>query len=390
MTVQELQSKQQSKEDVLDRPILITNAMDPSICEEICDKWMETVGDEQITVQRQHDHTTTLYDCTVQESLDWIMLKSKPGDAFFAFVEGLLDQGRLRQGALKDRLVAARENVFSPTDGENWFDYFPNPPTDCIVLAGEGATSTLHRDPFEWTGTSLCLEGRKLWRFLQPHEAPGHVLDHLQWDHYLDSYRLNSMAWKKGDNNGGHDDRKDHDEDAITISAGWQSDLSLYNDNDGDSSPHAAKTRFSARQLAEMTESQAEEFLQDMVRSTNYLAPHDDIGKILREQPSPSAVVAVVQHPGELLIIPPYWYHQTYAPEPSLAVASQRCGTRLDAARVVNHILSLQQEPKPTATDPSWREQLIESLLMGKNIDPKTTVDQIFQHIGATTSRHKQ
>ena len=47
----------------------------------------------------------------------------------------------------------------------------------------------------------------------------------------------------------------------------------------------------------------------------------------------------VVQKPGDMLVIPAYWWHQTYALEPSLAYASQRCGLDRDAPRVLSHII---------------------------------------------------
>ena len=93
------------------------------------------------------------------------MMDSKRNDSFFAFCEGLLPSDATVE--LHQQLTEIREAPF-PNE-ENWFNYFPDKvrPTDALILAGEGAVSTLHRDPFEWTGTSLCLEGvKEHWRSL--------------------------------------------------------------------------------------------------------------------------------------------------------------------------------------------------------------------------------
>ncbi len=112
---------------------------------------------------------TKIYDIALQDSIDYIM-NSCHDDAYFAFVEGLLPMNALHdnRSKLRDELRNIREAPF-PCQ-ENGFDYFPSSvkPTDAIILAGIGATSTLHRDPFEWMGTSLCLEGTKIWRFIMP------------------------------------------------------------------------------------------------------------------------------------------------------------------------------------------------------------------------------
>jgi hypothetical protein len=146
-------------------------------------------------------------------------MDSKPSDAVFCFVEGLLDTSKGLETS-KRLLQQARESLFSSPKKNNqeeassyvnWFDHFPDfdLPLDCVVIAGQGATSAFYRDPFEWTGTSLCLEGRKLWRFLPPTPLPP--------DDILTSYRLPSIAWNQ--------DGDASDDSEFGLIAGWQSDF---------------------------------------------------------------------------------------------------------------------------------------------------------------------
>lgn len=346
--------RQRQKPDgaiALDYPILIPNVLSLDECEIICNTIMSTVGEESIAVQRTtttstaQTHSTTLHECTVLQALD-LMMKSCPKDARFAFVEGLLESNinNNNNHALENihqQLIQVRENLFV-NDQPNWMDYFPTnlKPQDCVVLAGQGAMSTLHRDPFEWTGTSICLEGRKLWRFLSPtistvvssdDQSKKYVKknnDVKQWDTILKSYRLSSTAWQN-----------------ICISAGWQSDFTLY-----DTTNIPPQTLLpSARDLAEMSQKESNNLLHDLVLSVSncwspplsppLMFPKDD--NIENISSVEYEFHGVVQQPGDLLLIPPYWYHQTYGPEPSMAIASQRCGTALDAPRVLRHILDL-------------------------------------------------
>jgi Cupin-like domain len=374
----QFQRQQPGGAEALDRPILITDALQESTCESLCERWIQAMGNERITVQRQQPGVgTNFVECTVAESLD-LMMQSTPDNALFAFVEGLLEETKQHPSndeidSIHNTLTEAREALFAGSDDScNWFDLFPPTakPSDCVVLAGEGATSTLHRDPFEWTGTSLCLEGRKIWRFLAPPKETSNApyLHSLSWDKHLQSYRLNSMAWDCQ-----HTDSRKAHPTTMVLSAGWQSDLSLY-------IPTTNK-RLSARTLADLSPADSEEYLENMATSLQYLAPHGTIQTVAAtaDQDFDSHCFSVVQHTGELLLIPPYWYHQTYAPEPSFAVASQRCGSRLDAARVMNHVLSLQ--PSSHGSSP----QLLQSLLRGNvdpvDFDPKATVDMLFHHL---------
>jgi hypothetical protein len=336
----------------LDRPILIIDALTSSACEQLCDEWIQAVGSKTIQVQHKHKKrqgsatTTTIYECTVSQCLD-VLMQSTPQNSYFAFVEGLLDANE-SLASLRATLTDTRESLFP--NKTNWFDLFPTniKPSDCVVLAGTGATSTLHRDPFEWTGTSLCLEGRKLWRFLSPSDG---------WDARLESYRLASTAW----------DADTTEANELTLSAGWQSDLSLYEAVPSEQMP-------TARELADSCEADPETYLEELACTNRYLTPIEKI-----HARAGVDWCAVVQHPGELLIIPALWYHQTYAPEPSLAVASQRCGSSLDIARVVNHILSLQPQRKNDVL-PMPLQKLLDVKNNG-SADPQSSVALLFDYL---------
>ncbi len=190
---------------------------------------------------------------------------------------------------------------------------------------------------FEWTGTSLCLEGTKIWRFIAPPGASSSSLSQkdgnlesgvFQVDRALQSYRLPSTAW----------------DDEIYLSSGWQSDMSLYAEISDDVP--------SAEELAMLEEEDGEDhklsLIHDTASNLYSLAPSSDIPDTLcgnydsgdsSSTPLPLDVWTVVQKPGDLLVIPAYWWHQTYAMEPSIAIASQRCGSERDASRVVKHVL---------------------------------------------------
>mmetsp|Transcript_23565 Transcript_23565/g.36347 ORF Transcript_23565/g.36347 Transcript_23565/m.36347 type:complete len:451 (-) Transcript_23565:247-1599(-) len=309
-------------------PVIVEGALSPSTCESICDRIASVCGSLEIDVQRKRSGQTNVYQCSLEQAFDLMML-SKRDDAIFAFCEGLLDGTNLLCHE-RDTLTTCREKLFAnEAEGsidEDWFKWFPTnaQPSDCVILAGEGATSTLHRDPFEWTGTSICLEGTKVWRFVQPpgtlaqnndsfNDGPCSGVFHI--DNLLQSYRLNSLAW--GDNG----------EDTLTLSKGWQSDFSLYSSIDC-SVP-------SARELAKIEEKFGFDEKIKMVESIG-----NDQSRISPTVHGDTKLWSGVQRAGDLIIIPAYWWHQTYALEPSLAVASQRCGGKRDAARVIQHILN--------------------------------------------------
>lgn len=318
-------------------PVLIKNALTKQQCEFACNRLVQELGDESVMLQRKThslddngDDVTELAEVTLMQALEY-MMESRHGDSFFCFCEGLMD-GHENLKDIKNILCNTKENLFSSAgdhgnsfiDRKDLFEFFPDDfrPSDCVVIAGEGATSTLHRDPYTWTGTSLCLEGTKIWRFIAP---PGAVSERIHKsndsdvgviDDAVKSYRLPSVAWEN---------------DAF-LSCGWQSDMSLFR--------HRNAGIRSAESFASLEETNPTLKYNEMLRlalDLHELSPGRDFPLEL-EHDETTTLYAAVQEAGDLLIIPAYWWHQTYALEPSLAIASQRGGLNRDAKRFLTHV----------------------------------------------------
>ena len=391
--------------------------------------------------------TTDMYTCSFLEAIDLVLGESKHDDALLAFCEGLLnpeldqdDDNSSSSSSLQQRMEDVRERLFqqrSPTNRENggdieadashhpidpcWFRaYFPTEarPTDCVILAGEGATSTLHRDPLEWTGTNLCLDGTKVWRFVAPplavaaasvadaapvendSELGDYTCDEkcsavAVIDGLLDSYRLDSIAWSD-------DNDDDESDDPLTLSAGWQSDYSLFaHFHDG----------ISSSALSELEEKKGIGHKLDVITRSaadvDRLQPDIpvDIGSISdsangesAKQTQPGDCVTVwsgVQKPGDMIVIPAHWWHQTYAMEASLAIASQRCGAERDSERVLRHILettittslgcSTMENSTPGEQPREEPNEILSSLRSSSSLSssPQETVNRLFDYLAS-------
>jgi ribosomal protein L16 Arg81 hydroxylase len=108
--------------------------------------------------------------------------------------------------------------------------------------------------------------------------------------------------------------------------------------------------------------------------------------------------VQIVQEEGELVWIPPHWWHQVYHLQPSIAIASQLCHETVKD-RVFKHILSfcraqgLRQRPEQTKNPENNRDidyarmdslsavfelERSESLVVGNmNIETNTPQQQV-------------
>lgn len=359
-------------------PILIENVLSREECEGICGTIMQELGDEYVSIQRKVRYLeddeiqieTEIAEDTLMNAFGY-MFESHHDDAFFCFCEGLLHK---YEGLEKVRKILhnARESLFvnEECQDRDLFEFFPEDirPSDCVVIAGEGATSTLHRDPYTWTGTSLCLEGRKLWRFIAPQGACKPQANDIdsrvhEIDEALGSYRLPSVAW----------------DDDLYLSAGWQSDLSLYVSRSDDIP--------SAEEFASLEEHNSEkvmELMDKIALDVDRLVPSADILHWLsiRSIDDSPTIFTCIQKPGDLLIIPSSWWHQTYALQPSVAIASQRGSMSRDAKRVIEHIFDTTGLKIDKLDLPLVIQQVLNGSYTG---EPETIVNALFEVLSSHT-----
>jgi len=129
----------------------------------------------------------------------------------------------------------------------------------------------------------LCLEGVKVWRFVER----GEVIDGL-----LEGERVDSVTW------GGEDDKE------VCLSAGWQSEKSLFKHLNG----HLNEPVPSARELSEMDVADKVALMSLIAADPTCLVP--DVAL-----PPRTSVLTAIQRPGDLLLIPRNYWHQTYVQE---------------------------------------------------------------------------
>ena len=319
-------------------PVIIRDIVSRETIESLADTLMTVLGQEEVSMQRKKRNksskrSTSMYSIKLEDCVDY-MMDSNIDDAYFSFCEGLLPGSNDLTSGLSNKLREIREAPF--VGQENWFDYFPSnvQPSDAIIMAGSGATSTLHRDPFEWTGTSLCLEGIKIWRFISPPSLEDGNVSIV--DGAFSSYRLDSIAWEQED--GGIEERE-----PLAWSAGWQSDMSLFDAADDNfPSGYEWSTKHENDEEGCIRELELAGMDVATLRPCNgALNAFNRIAKSSAGSSLQPSFITAVQQQGDLLLIPAHCWHQTYAPVPSVAVASQRCGSMIDSANVVRHVLDV-------------------------------------------------
>lgn len=305
-------SRPELEELVRRGPVLLTKAIEGLETKAWCRDLMRAMHREPLAYQQQRAGPWDLlmHESTLRGFMREVLPRSSHEDPRFLFDEDFLARKPAQAARLSERLSLPKR-LF----GENWFEHFPEhlrPAPCCIVGAGIGARSTLHRDPFEWTGTSMCLWGSKIWTFLPPGSNVSAV------DASFESYRFPYQSY------GG---------DGASLAAGWQADVDLYAVRGMSRCPGPRELAAKAQGVGRVKAAEATAAaLRRWWAARSSAGASDEPSNQVPLRPLDSAIArlpdtvvptCVVQRRGDLLLIPAHWWHQTYASEPSIAVAGQ-------------------------------------------------------------------
>jgi len=318
-------------------PVVLFNVFKGFDSDAWCEEMVESLKDEIV----EYDSRDSLGDLESYEAPFSEFLSALPENSDHSHSMYLMSEDIMTTPSA----IPLAEQLSLPDSlfGSDLFQHFPAPvrPKTALIIGGAGARSFLHADPFEWVGYNILLEGQKVWTFLPPDVS----MDAIE------GRRNAPDAWGE-----------------YNLTAGWVSDLDLYY-NLGASPPAAAQpdalgagTRKKKGDAG--TKAAAPAAPEPSALYSHFLSAHQakqqqqlQQQQQLKQGPLPfrsgpgelpvetalsanqiSRSCQIVQSEGEMIIIPPAWWHQVYHLRPSIAVAGQYCND-YGKERMFRHML---------------------------------------------------
>ena len=306
-----------TQQQLLEQPLVVEGALEWSDCQSWWSHIATRSGQEDVNVDRR-DGSCLM---ALQTAAQLVRKESSHSDPIRVSSPG--STCSTDQLPLHDLL----ESLFDVEDFMPLFSWHV-PITDTLVIAGEGASCRLQRHPYP--KYCLGLAGNSLWRLLPPEQHfPSESILSQAWDGFFLSIG-EQVSQQRG---GGlfelrHKDVEGHDDD------------------------------FDDEKMAFMD---GEKFA--------YFQHLAEIDRMLR----PSIAVdeewiSTVLLDGDLLVIPPNWWYQSYNMEMSISLESQRCH---DVSAFVRHIVEEAMIVVPP--------RMLQRTEFHTRKDAKEAIDELFQ-----------
>jgi len=297
-------------------PTVLTHVYGDLHLDDWCKSLIERCGNTDIEYDVRFSQTGQVesYVAPFADFVAALPEQSDHDESSYLMTEDLLQRDALRGLAAQ---LPHPEWLFGP----DLFQHFPATvrPQQALIVGGCGARSFLHADPYEWVGTNLLLEGRKLWTFFSP-DVPAELFH---------ARRNAPDAWG-----------------SFNVSAGWVShDVDLYRHRQ--SIPLGALVYYALKQAragagAGAAAEGRNEGLEQLMRTTlagawleaalSAQAPATGaVGDVKRHLDMPlflsgddrvdrcadprlqRGCVQIVQEPGDMILIPPNYWHQVHS-----------------------------------------------------------------------------
>ncbi|CAE7900772.1 PSR [Symbiodinium microadriaticum] len=277
--------------------LVLPNSFQEASSNFCCKTLLEEAGCQEVEYKRAAQGELSLATDSLSRVLCDFVPNSCHEDPVLLMDENVVSTTSLANSLLEAAPPFLREDLFCE------FPLMLRPAQLCLVVGGQGARSDLHIDPLSWTGWNCLLQGRKLWRFFP--DIPQHA----------EAFRPASRPF--GIRKGGAE--------VCTIGSGWRSDVDLF----------ANRTNTAAEPPCD---------------SFGWLSP--DLAKFPHVKGC-SAPLEHVQEPGETLIFPGHWWHQTYHLTPTFGFAGQVLNSG-NLGRVLGHIIRWCELEVP---DEAWDQE---------------------------------
>lgn len=181
----------------------------------------------------------------------------------------MMDENILRRTTVFDDLQEELPNFLRQDDLFNLWPECLRPAQECLIMGGAGGCSTLHTDMLGWTGWNALLLGTKQWKFFPPAPEVGGAL----------LAEVREM--------GGHHH----------LGFSCTSPVDMFYAVDGEKCPKRGP----------------------LCDGASFRPDEDRYPSAAKVEP----LLEVVQRPGEIIIFPAHYFHQTYHFGATVAVASQ-------------------------------------------------------------------
>ena len=320
-----------------DEPIVVEEALSTKECDDWMQHMFQKSPQEMVLVQKGAGEKMMHAKMPLEEAIEEVLTKSSHWDPIRLTSIGAkacstdqvpfqdLVNGLYKNNKDKKDKDSSTSSDLATTDNEekedtlDWFDCFAKhiPVHDTLVVAGDGAPSpTVQCHPY--TKYHLCIDGSQLIRLVPPLPYRANpVLEHA-------ATPIVQEAW-----------------DGFPMSLGCQTRLSQnlnmfahrHRDVDHSVEDPSLRELKAGTNLYEQFQHWSED--PSMFHANFFLpAEHPKQPKLHHDLFHSTVLIT-----GDMVVIPPGWWYQTYHLEPSVSLHTQRCRGTATATQFIDHII---------------------------------------------------